>query len=121
MIPDANNVYGQVVAPLGLSHVLAAVRPFATGGRVRLKTSGYDGATTLHLETDTLYFATTPLGGGEHLFNGGVAGSTAEVVVRVERLSASLSAAGVEHSFEVYDADQNLVCVIPMSTKDRAE
>lgn len=31
MIPDANNVYGQVVAPKRSSPVLAAVRPLATG------------------------------------------------------------------------------------------
>lgn len=121
MIPDASNVYGHVVTPAGLNPVLAAVRPLAIGGRVWLKTSGYDGATTLHLETDTLDFATTPLGGGSHLFNGGVAGSTAEVVALVERLSAALSGGGVEHNFEVYDADQNLVCVIPLSLGDRAE
>lgn len=121
MLPDGNNVYGHVVTPAGLSPVLAAVRPLASGGRVWLKTSGYDGATTLHLETDTLDFATTPLDGERHLFNGGVAGSTAEVVVLVESLSAALSAARVEHSFEVYDAAQNLVCVVSMSPKDRAE
>lgn len=121
MIPDANNVYGHVVAPRGLGPVLVAVRPLATGGQVWLKTSGYEGTTTLHLETDALGFTTTPLDGGRHLFNGGVAGSAAEVVALMESLSAALSAAGVEHGFEVYDADQSLVCVVPMPPKDRAE
>ena len=121
MIPDTNNVYGHVVAPRGLGPVLIAVRPLATGGQACLKTSGYDGTTTLHLETETLDFATTPLGGGRHLFNGGVAGSITDVVALVEKLSAALSAAGMEHGFEVYDADQNLVCVVPMLPKDRAE
>ena len=120
MLPDGNNVYGHVEAPRGLEQVLAALQPLATGGRVWLKTSGYDGTTTLHLETNPLDFATTPLG-GSHLFNGGVAGSTAEVIARVEELSAALSAGGVGHGFEVYDADQNLVCVVPASAKDRAE
>lgn len=121
MIPDGNNVYGHVEAPRGLEQVLAAIQPLATGGRVWLKTSGYDGTTTLHLETDALDFATTPLGRGSHLFNGGVAGSAAEVVARVEDLSAALSAAGVKHSFEVYDADKNIVCVVPVAPKGRAE
>ena len=120
-MPDGNNVYGRVEAPHGLEQVRSALQPLVTGGRALLKTSGYDGTTTLHLETDALDFATTPLGGGSHLFNGGVAGSAAEVLSRVGNLSAALSAANVEHEFEVYDADQNLVCVIPASAKDRAE
>jgi hypothetical protein len=121
MLPDGNNVYGHVEAPRGLEQVLAALQPHATGGRVWLETSGYDGTTTLHLESDALDFATTPLGGGSHLFNGGVAGPAAEVLARVEAISSALSAAGLEHGFEIYDADQNLVCVVPASVKDRVE
>lgn len=120
MLPDANNVYGHVVAPQGLAPVLAAVRPLSTGGRALLNTSGYDGTTTLHLETETLDLATTPLGGGRHLFNGGVAGTADEVVARVQSLSAALSAVGVEHGFEVYDESRTLVCVIPVTPKDHA-
>lgn len=116
MLPDAKNVYGHVLAPQGLGSVLAAVRPLATDGRAWLKTSGFDGTTTFHLETDSLDFATTPLGGGRHLFNGVVAGLAAEVVACVGRLSAALSAAGVEHGFEAYDADGSLVGVIPSPT-----
>ncbi len=83
MIPDGNNVYGHIVTPRGLEPVLVALRSLLTDGRVWLKTSGYDGTMTLHLETDTLDFVTTPLGGGRHLFNGGVAGSTDEVIAQV--------------------------------------
>jgi hypothetical protein len=121
MLPDGNNVYGHVEATRGLEQVLAALQPLASAGRVWLKTSGYDGTTTLHLETDALDFVTTPLGSGSHLFNGRVAGSMVDVVALVGNLSVTLSVAGVEHEFEVYDADQNLVCVVPAEPKERAE
>ena len=86
----------------------------------RRNVSGYDGTTTLHLETDAMDFVTTPLGSGRHLFNGGVTVSADEVLARLQSHSVALSAAGVEHGFDVYDADRNLVCVIPMSPKDHA-
>lgn len=113
MIPDFNNVYGHVVAPHSLEAVLRAVRPLAAGGQAWIKVSGYDGAPTLHLETDSLDFQTTPLGEGRHLFNGGVGGTAGEVIALVENLSRALSAAGVEHAFEVYDEDQNLLRLVP--------
>lgn len=90
MIPDFNNVYGHVVVPHGLEAVLRAVRPLAARGRAWIKVSGHDGAPTLHPETDSLDFRTTPLGGGRHLFNGGVGGTAGEVVALVEDLSRAL-------------------------------
>src|SRR5262249_19215858 len=106
-------VYGHIVSPQGLGPVLRAVQPLAVGGRAWISVSGYDGTRTLHVETDSLDFSTDPLGEDRHLFNGGVAGTADEVVAFVESLSRALSAAKIEHSFEVYDVDQNLLHVVP--------
>lgn len=77
------------------------------------------GTTTLDPGTDTLDFANTLLGGWRHPFNGG-GGSAGEVLARVTSLSASLTAAGVEHGFEVYEEERNLVCKNPSSLKGHA-
>jgi hypothetical protein len=42
-----------------------------------------------------------------------VGGTDEEVIAFIEALSRALSAAGIEHAFEVYDSDKNLLQVIP--------
>jgi hypothetical protein len=108
MIPG-NNVYGEIIAPHGLETVLRAVEPLATGGRAYIYRSSYSGAETLHLVSDQVNFESDPLGAGEHLFNGGVGGSLDGVVDFVRALSDALHKAGIEHRFEVYDDEHNLV------------
>ncbi|WP_020471921.1 hypothetical protein [Zavarzinella formosa] len=112
MTPEGNNVYGHITAPQGLLPILHAVEQTVRGGQVHIKRSGFNGAETLRIRSELADFETDSLGGGEHLFNGGVGGSLEEVVVFVRALSESLSRAGIEHSFEVYD-DQQLVQQIP--------
>jgi hypothetical protein len=108
MTSEGNNVYGLITAPQGLQPVLRAVEQAISGGRVYIKRSGFNGAETLRIRSESADFETDSLGGEEHLFNGGVGGSLEEVVAFVRALSESLSRSGIEHSFEVYD-DQQLV------------
>lgn len=113
MIPNFNNVYGHVISSRGLDDVLRAVQPLVAEGRAWIYVSGYDGARTLHLQTDSLDFESTPLDTGTHLLNGGVGGTLEEVLAVVEAMSEKLSLAGIEHSFEVYDEARNLLKVVP--------
>ncbi len=113
MMPEGNNVYGRFTTPLGLEAVQRALEPLAVGGRAWIKVSGYDGNETLHLETASADFVSTPLEDGSHLFSGGVGGTAAEVLAFVRAMSEALAAAGVEHTFEVYDEGGELTHTLP--------
>src|SRR5947209_5496900 len=107
MIPENDNVYGIFTARHSLEPVLRAIKEVVAAGRVYIYRSQFNGAETLHLESETAQFESEPLDGGvEHLFSGGVSGSLDEVIRFVQRLSESLSLWGIEHSFEVYDGQQ---------------
>lgn len=114
MIPDFNNVYGHIVVSNGLQPVLRVVNGLVGEGRAYIKKSQFNGAETLRIGTDNVNFESTPLeDAGRHLLSGGVGGSLEEVVEFVRALSRSLAQDGIEHRFEVYDDDQNLVQMLP--------
>lgn len=103
-VPRTNNVYGQVIAPGGLRPVLVAVEALLGPGCASLFQTRAAGTETLRIRTDTADFESLPMPGGmEHLLNGAVAGTPEQVVQFVRTLSAALSDAKVEHSFEVHD------------------
>jgi len=113
VIPEGNNIYGLFTAPDGLQPVLRAIAQVVGGGRAYIKRSGFSGAETLYLRSESADFESDHLDeGAQHVFNGSVGGSLEEVVAFVRALSESLSRSGMEHSFEVYD-DQQLVQRIP--------
>lgn len=114
MMPDGNNVSGIITAPDGLEPVLRAVAPSVTDGRVWIYRSQFNGAETLRLQSESVDFESTPLGEvQQHLFNGGVAGTLDEVCSFICQLSYSLFQAGIEHSFEIYDDQQQFHRRIP--------
>ena len=87
--------------------ILRAVEQVVGRGHAYIKRSGFDGAETLHVLSESADFESDYLDDGvEHLFNGGVGGSLEEVVAFVRTLSESLSRSGIEHCFEVYDHQQ---------------
>ena len=107
MIPEGYNVYGLITTPQGLRPILRAVEQVVGRGHAYIKRSGFDGAETLHVLSESADFESDYLDDGvEHLFNGGVGGSLEEVVAFVRTLSESLSRSGIEHCFEVYDHQQ---------------
>jgi hypothetical protein len=55
----------------------------------------------------------TPLGDGSYSLNGGVGGTTGEVVEFVLAMSGAFAEAGIDHHFEVFDERQNLVRSVP--------
>lgn len=114
MIPDGNNVYGHIVSSQGLQSALRAVKRLIGEDRAYIYKSQFNGAETLHFGTDSIQFDSTPLEeAGRHLLNGGVGGSLEDVVEFVEAMSRLFTEEGIEHRFEVYDADDNLVEMIP--------
>lgn len=122
MLTDRNNVFGMIKASHGLKPILRAIAGLvADGGRAAISRSGFDGATKVRMTTDAADFESTPLGGGEHLLNGGVGGSIDEVLEFVRALSGALSEARVEHRFEVYDNDNQLVQIIPLPTGEHEQ
>src|ERR1700694_5869749 len=109
MMPDGNNVYGQIFAPLGLHPVLQTVRRLIGDERASSYKSQFNGAETLRFSTNGVDFESTPLeNDGRHLLNGVVAGDRNNVVAFAEAMSQLLTEAGIEHRFEVYDQEQNL-------------
>lgn len=114
MVPDTNNVYGQLVALDGLRPVLRAVEATLGPGAASVYRSGYDRAETLRIRCDTAEFESIALPGGiEYLLNGAVGGSPEEVVLFLRRLSAALVEVRVEHSFEVYDPASGFRASVP--------
>ena len=112
--PDYDNVYGHVVAPNGLQPILDVVRRLIGECRASIKTSQFNGAETLRFSTDAVDFESTPLkDGSQHLLNGGVGGDLSDVLAFVKTMSRLLTEASIEHSFEVYDNESNLVQTFP--------
>ncbi len=108
--PGSNNVYG-LIAPASndLRPLLEVLRPLADGGKLYIYKSGFNGAETLHLRTESADLESEPLEEtGVHLFNGGIAGTPQEVAAYVCRVAELLSSVGTEYALEVYDSEQNL-------------
>ena len=114
MIPAGNNVYGVLKPPVKLKVVLAGATSVHQWGKAHIYVSGYDGARTIHLRSESADFDSNPIGSGEHLFNGAVGGTPDEVIAFVKRLSEAFTERGVAHQLEVYDADRQLVAEFPM-------
>lgn len=114
-LPNYNNVYGHVVTPSGLETVLEAVRGVEGVSVAFIHVSSYNGAESLILESELIDFRSEPLEAGQHLLNGGVAGTIQEVIDFVSKLSRALFDAEIEHNFEVYDEGQQLITEIPGS------
>src|SRR5262245_3957030 len=115
MLPEGNNVSGLITAPQGLQPVLRAVEQVVGEGRAYIYRSQFNRAETLHLRTGSACFDSDHRDDGfQHFFSGGVGGSLEEVLAFVRALSESLSRSGIEHSFEVYDDDQELVRRMPV-------
>ncbi|WP_145096165.1 hypothetical protein [Anatilimnocola aggregata] len=113
-IPEVNNVYGHIQAPQGLNVILHAVTPVVGEQRAFVHVSQFNGDEILRFASDVAEFESIPLEEpSRHLLNGCVAGSLDEVVAFVRALSGQLAQAAVEHRFEVYDSDQQLIQQLP--------
>jgi hypothetical protein len=114
MLPDRNNVYGEIRAARGLKPVLETIAELVGDrGRASVRRSGYDGSETLEFENESVDFESTPAGvRAEHLLTGGVGGTIEDVLAFVGALSAALSEVGVAHRLEVYDDQHKLVRVL---------
>ncbi|QDT24791.1 hypothetical protein Enr10x_00830 [Gimesia panareensis] len=113
-IPDSNNVYGCVTSLDGLAFVRDAVNKLEEVNEAFISVSGCDGSESLILKSDLIDFESEPLENGQHLLNGAVAGSINEIISFVGKLSHTLSEAGIEHHFEIYNAEE-LIKEIPGS------
>jgi hypothetical protein len=111
---SANNVYGQLVAPDGLRPVLVALEKLLGPGQASLfRSRSTSTIETLRIRTDAADLESLPMPGGiDYLLNGAVAGSMDDVIAFVQRLSAGLSEAHIEHTFEIHDG-RRIVLSLP--------
>jgi hypothetical protein len=103
MIPDSNNVYGQIEAPNGLEPIRFALASWLGSSAVSIYKSSYDGSESIRLRTTRAEFASTPLKNGCHLLNGCVEGNLTTIESFIANLSRHLEWIGVKHSFEIHD------------------
>jgi hypothetical protein len=115
-IPDHNNVYGEFKTTGGMRPVLTAVRKLTGVDQAFIYTSSFNGAEVLHFSAAEFDFESTPLGIHDHLLNGAVAGSTAEILEIVQAIAEAFTTACIEGKFEIYDDARNLVELVPDQT-----
>jgi len=113
MIPDGNNVCGQIEAPNGLEPIRAVLTRWLGDSGCSIYKSSYDGSEKIRLRTMGADFESTPLKDGCHLFNGSVEGNLGSVETFIATLSSHLASIGIEHSFEIYDNEGILAKTIP--------
>lgn len=106
-----HNVYGYVVASRGLGAVYDALNLAADWETRRIQ----DNLLCLDAEVATL--RSEPDEGDAHVLYVRANGSLEVIIAFVWRLSAALAAAGIEHNFEVYEARDRYVALIPPDSK----
>jgi hypothetical protein len=109
MISKGNNVYGSLFAPDGLEIILDVIKPLLHDGKVYIYTSQFNSAKTLRLRSKNVDFGSEPLENNKHLLNGFVYGTFQDVKNFVSLLSKALKSINIQHSFEIYDENQELV------------
>jgi alkanesulfonate monooxygenase SsuD/methylene tetrahydromethanopterin reductase-like flavin-dependent oxidoreductase (luciferase family) len=113
---DKTNVVSSVLfAPVSLSKVEEALKKQFPEAKVSIYTSGYNGAMTIHLQSDDADFEGYPdstEGSGsdsDYLFNGSIEGEPDAVVAKAQSLFARLMDAGMTVQYEVYDSTGNVL------------
>jgi len=124
MIPDSNNVYSTLTAPVDLELAVTILKEVFPEAHVGIYTSGYNGAKTIHVDSDDADFEGYPTSDGarsDYLFNGGVAGSDAEVIAKVRQIAERFKDAGFRMSIEAYDTRGEMICDFPENGSEQGE
>jgi len=104
-----NGVFSVLSAPVKLAVVEAALKEEFPDAEVSVYTSGYNGAKTIHLRSDSADFEGYPDstdGTGEdsdYLFSGAINGESDVAVVKAQNFFSRLASAGMTVQYEVYD------------------
>jgi hypothetical protein len=110
--PQANNVYGQIVAPDGLRPVVLALETALGPGCASVVNPRPGAPEVLRLRTDTADFESLPLPGGmDHVLNGSVSGSSGDVTAFVRRISQAFTEVKLEHTFDVLEGGHVVLSV----------
>lgn len=112
---EGNNVYSVLSGPVDLQVLKAVLEPEFPGAEIRIRTSGYDGARTIYVRSESADFegyAGTNVSEVEkakpdYLFNGFLAGDIEQVVLQAKQVFGRVSEAGIRVQFEVYDRSGN--------------
>ncbi len=114
-LPDSNNVYSTISFPVDLKLAERLLKEEFPNAKVWIYTSGYNGAKTLHVDSETADFEGYPASDSrpDYLFNGGLAGDDAEVVAKVSSIFQRFDDAGLQLTIEAYGSDNELICRLP--------
>ena len=118
-LPESSNVYSTVFPPVDLQLLKRLLREEFPNAKVWTRVSGYNGATTLHAESEAVEFEGCPAADDTnptYLLSGGLAGSDAEVVTKVTSVFRRFENAGVQMAIEAYDSKGELICSFPRKT-----
>ena len=111
-LPDGNNVYSTIAAPVDVELAERVLTQEFPNAKVWIYTSGYNGAKTLHVASDSADFEGYPKSDDSnpsYLFNGGLAGNGDQILAKIESILRSFESAGFRMSIEAYDADEELL------------
>lgn len=115
-LPESNNVYSSIASPVNLKLAEKLLKEEFPDARVWIKTSGYNGAKSLHIRSEIADFEGYPeseVAYPSYLFNGGLAGDDSVVASRVSSLYKRFHDAGLQFSIEAYDSANGLICEFP--------
>jgi hypothetical protein len=118
-LPPVNNVFGYLHSPVGLQPVASALcsRLGLTAEQVWVARSSFDGAESLRIETPDCSLETRSTQTVDTwLFNGAVAGTPEEIFSTLLPIVRNLQWAGFSATFEIYDAEFQLVGKCPLET-----
>ena len=111
-LPDSNNVYSVIDSPVNVELAESVLKQEFPNAKVSIYTSGYNGAKTLHVDSDDADFEGCPMSDDRnpsYLFNGGLSGDDAKVVAKIESILRRFESAGFSMSIEAYDSEKKLI------------
>jgi len=107
-LPESNNVYSTIDAPVNVELAETVLKQEFPNAKVWIYKSGYNGAKTLHVDSDDADFAGYPMSDDttpSYLLNGGLAGDDELVISKIQAILRRFESQGFTMSIEAYDSE----------------
>ncbi|MDA7980746.1 MAG: hypothetical protein MPJ50_18475 [Pirellulales bacterium] len=113
--PNSNNVYSTISYPVDLKLAKRLLKEEFPDAKVWIYTSGYNGAKTLHVDSETADFEGYPEfdDGPDYLFNGTLCRRLCRGSCKGHFHVPTFRDAGLQLSIEAYGSDNELICRLP--------
>lgn len=115
-LPESNNVYSTLLPPVDLALAERLLKEEFPTAKIGIQVSRYDGARTLHLDSQVAELEGYPESDDPHpayFLNGGISGDAVEVANRVKSIFHRFQNAGLQMVIEAYDGDNEVICTLP--------